>query len=71
MHPVRLLFYRLEGPNGLLEYMRRVLSVQGHVVVCVAEGAGKDVMISHTDPDQGTIWFKGRKLWQIAKTSYI
>lgn len=34
----------LEGPRGLYAYLEEVLRTQGHAVVCVAEGAGKDLV---------------------------
>jgi hypothetical protein len=32
---------QLEGENGLLAYLGRVIAAKGHCVVCVAEGAGQ------------------------------
>lgn len=31
----------LEGRNGLLAYLEGVLEQRGHVVICMAEGAGQ------------------------------
>lgn len=31
----------LEGKDGLLSYVQQLLDVQGHAVICVAEGAGQ------------------------------
>lgn len=36
--------FALEGPNGLLELIERRLSLRGHAVVIVAEGAGQDLI---------------------------
>ena len=33
--------FDLEGEQGMLAYVRRVLQRQGHCVICVAEGAGQ------------------------------
>ncbi len=33
--------FKLEGPNGLLAYIGKVLETKGHAVLCVAEGAGQ------------------------------
>jgi 6-phosphofructokinase 1 len=36
--------FELGGPSGLLAYLSRVLEAKGHVVVCVSEGAGQDLL---------------------------
>lgn len=38
--------FTLHGPNGLHAYLEKVLSKKGHAVVCVAEGAGQDILAS-------------------------
>ena len=35
--------FQLEGPNGLLEHLRRRLVARQHAVIVVAEGAGQDL----------------------------
>ncbi|CAL5226255.1 g9100 [Coccomyxa viridis] len=34
----------LRGDSGLLSYVQHLLDVQGHAVICVAEGAGQDLL---------------------------
>ncbi|BDA40893.1 ATP-dependent 6-phosphofructokinase 5, chloroplastic [Coccomyxa sp. Obi] len=58
----------LEGSKGLFAYLERVLEQRGHAVVCVAEGAGQDILAKG---EQGTdasgnpilqdvgVWMKG------------
>ena len=41
--------FKLEGPTGLLAYLERVLETKGHAVVCVAEGAGQDILDDHSN----------------------
>jgi 6-phosphofructokinase 1 len=36
--------FDLDGPNGFLEHLKKRLLRRGHAVVCVAEGAGQDLM---------------------------
>ena len=36
--------FKLEGPNGVLAYLEKVLATKGHAVMCVAEGAGQDIL---------------------------
>lgn len=36
--------FELDGPQGLLEYLNQLVEKQGHAVVCVAEGAGQDIL---------------------------
>lgn len=36
--------FRLEGPTGLFAYLERVIEAKGHCVICVAEGAGQDIL---------------------------
>jgi len=36
--------FRLDGPNGLLEALRRRFERKGHAVIVVAEGAGQDLV---------------------------
>jgi 6-phosphofructokinase 1 len=38
--------FLLEGPHGLLTYITQLMDAKGHVVVCVAEGAGQDLLYS-------------------------
>ncbi|KAI8464851.1 MAG: phosphofructokinase family protein [Monoraphidium minutum] len=40
--------FKLEGPNGLYAYLERVIEDKGHAVVCVAEGAGQDILDDHS-----------------------
>lgn len=52
--------FQLDGPCGLLAYLEQLLESQGHAVVCVAEGAGQDLIPSpsgapHTDPSGNPI----------------
>ncbi len=37
--------FELDGPNGLLFHLRDRLNKRGHAVICVAEGAGHDLII--------------------------
>ncbi|KIZ02592.1 hypothetical protein MNEG_5364 [Monoraphidium neglectum] len=41
--------FKLEGPGGLLAYLGGVLESKGHAVVCLAEGAGQDILDDHTN----------------------
>ncbi|CAI7799812.1 unnamed protein product [Closterium sp. NIES-53] len=34
----------LEGPNGVLQHLEYLLDRQGHAIICVAEGAGQDLV---------------------------
>lgn len=34
----------LDGPNGLFEFMKKRIRENGHVVIVIAEGAGKDLV---------------------------
>ena len=36
--------FRLDGPNGVIHHLKEVLARKGHAVVCVAEGAGQDLL---------------------------
>lgn len=36
--------FELEGPRGLLRYVQGLLERNGHAVICVAEGAGQDLI---------------------------
>ncbi|PRW56044.1 phosphofructokinase family isoform B [Chlorella sorokiniana] len=36
--------FTLEGDHGLLAYLQRIMEEKGHCVVCVAEGAGQDLI---------------------------
>jgi len=36
--------FKLNGPTGLMAYLDEVMHKKGHCVVCVAEGAGQDVL---------------------------
>jgi 6-phosphofructokinase 1 len=36
--------FRLSGPKGLFGHIRRVLDAKGYCVVCVAEGAGQELL---------------------------
>ena len=38
--------FTLHGPNGLLAYIEKLLAEKGHAVICVAEGAGQDILAS-------------------------
>ena len=40
-------FY-MDGPGGLLEFVRKRLRESGHMVIVVAEGAGQDLMAECT-----------------------
>ncbi|CAG9461691.1 unnamed protein product [Pedinophyceae sp. YPF-701] len=43
--------FEMEGKNGLMAYIEEVLATKGHCVICVAEGAGQDIL---ADEAQGT-----------------
>jgi 6-phosphofructokinase 1 len=43
---------RLEGENGVLRYIERVLDRQGHAVIVVAEGAAQDLVNSGSGADK-------------------
>lgn len=50
--------FDLEGPNGLLEHLRRRILDRGHAVVLVSEGAGQDLLPKSTETDaSGNIKF--------------
>ncbi|KAK9805515.1 hypothetical protein WJX72_002635 [[Myrmecia] bisecta] len=62
--------FKLEGESGLFAYIENVLGSKGHAVVCIAEGAGQDILGSGDDlqhdpsgnpilKDAGT-WLKGQ-----------
>lgn len=36
--------FQLDGPNGVFSYLERVLREKGHAVMCVAEGAGDQML---------------------------
>ena len=36
--------FQLHGEKGMFAYLEKVLSEKGHAVVCVAEGAGQDIL---------------------------
>jgi 6-phosphofructokinase 1 len=36
--------FELDGPCGVLTYLKGLLERNGHAVICVAEGAGQDLM---------------------------
>jgi 6-phosphofructokinase len=36
--------FELDGPAGVLGYVRKIIEQKGHCVVCVAEGAGQDLL---------------------------
>lgn len=36
--------FKLMGDSGLFAYLDKVLSEKGHAVICVAEGAGQDIL---------------------------
>eukprot|EP00887_Chlorella_sp_A99_P002340 scaffold10.g2340.t1 len=38
--------FRLDGDTGLLAFMEEKLAARGHIVVCVADGAGKDLLLA-------------------------
>ncbi|GLI70773.1 hypothetical protein VaNZ11_015806, partial [Volvox africanus] len=40
--------FTMDGPHGLLSYLGTVLERKGHAVVCVAEGAGQELISAHT-----------------------
>ncbi|CAG9462410.1 unnamed protein product [Pedinophyceae sp. YPF-701] len=44
--------FRLDGPGGVIEHIEHVLSQKGHCVVCVAEGAGQEVVPSTPGKDE-------------------
>ncbi|KAL4423922.1 hypothetical protein ABPG75_001223 [Micractinium tetrahymenae] len=41
--------FKLAGENGMLAYLEKVLTEKGHAVVCVAEGAGQDILGAEDD----------------------
>ena len=43
--------FKLHGENGMFAYLEKVLAERGNVLICVAEGAGQDLMING---EQGT-----------------
>lgn len=36
--------FELDGPSGMLAYLQQLLEERGHAVICVAEGAGQNLM---------------------------
>ncbi|CAL9773307.1 ATP-dependent 6-phosphofructokinase 5, chloroplastic-like [Musa acuminata AAA Group] len=36
--------FKLEGPNGLLQHLEHLIKTKGKAVVCVAEGAGQELL---------------------------
>jgi 6-phosphofructokinase 1 len=50
--------FKLEGRKGIFSYIERVLAKKGHCVICVAEGAGQDILATgenETDPSGNPI----------------
>ncbi len=43
--------FDVEGPNGLLEHLRRRLEISNHAVIIVAEGAGLDLLEERGEED--------------------
>lgn len=43
----------LDGPDGILEFLKKRVAEQGHAVVVVAEGAGEELLGSSTEVDAG------------------
>ena len=41
--------FALKGPSGLCAYVEALLEKKGHAVVCVAEGAGQDLLDAEDD----------------------
>lgn len=40
--------FKIDGPTGLMAYLRGVVEKKGHAVVCLAEGAGQDILDDHS-----------------------
>nr|QKY14905.1 6-phosphofructokinase 5 (PFK5) [Polytomella parva] len=57
--------YKLHGENGLFKYLEGVLRTKGHCVVCVAEGAGQDLLADggHNTDASGNPILKDVGLW--------
>ncbi len=36
--------FALHGPNGVISYLQKVLATKGHAIICIAEGAGQDLL---------------------------
>jgi 6-phosphofructokinase 1 len=36
--------FKFQGPRGLISYIEKVIARKGHCVICVAEGAGQDIL---------------------------
>ncbi|CAK0755833.1 hypothetical protein CVIRNUC_002405 [Coccomyxa viridis] len=57
--------FALKGPKGLFAYVEKVLEERGHCVMCIAEGAGQDILAAGTqDTDlSGNPILKDVGLW--------
>nr|GMC51880.1 ATP-dependent 6-phosphofructokinase 6-like [Ipomoea batatas] len=44
--------FHLEGPGGLFEYIKRRLWENGHMVIVIAEGAGRELLLSESTQDK-------------------
>lgn len=42
--------FALDGENGLMAYLKRLLAEKGHCVICVAEGAGQVLPLILSSP---------------------
>lgn len=47
--------FQVDGPHGVLKYIEEVVERKGHAVVCVAEGAGQDVIPSDAEVSRWAI----------------
>eukprot|EP00879_Flechtneria_rotunda_P018950 GHRR01019893.1.p1 GENE.GHRR01019893.1~~GHRR01019893.1.p1 ORF type:complete len:596 (+),score=208.92 GHRR01019893.1:424-2211(+) len=42
--------FEMQGPAGVLEYIKALIEKKGHAVLCVAEGAGQDLLYPEDEP---------------------
>ncbi len=59
--------FRLEGKNGFLASLRRLVEQQGHAVVVLAEGAGQDLLQRDISGDATTDASGNQRLHDIGK----
>ncbi|CAM6095895.1 unnamed protein product [Calypogeia fissa] len=43
--------FSIDGPNGVLHYLQHLVEEKGKAVVCIAEGAGQDLLPKKTETD--------------------
>eukprot|EP01026_Neomeris_dumetosa_P049004 TRINITY_DN42536_c1_g2_i1.p1 TRINITY_DN42536_c1_g2~~TRINITY_DN42536_c1_g2_i1.p1 ORF type:complete len:564 (+),score=76.93 TRINITY_DN42536_c1_g2_i1:46-1692(+) len=47
------IIFDLDGPHGVKQYVKKIVEEKGHCVICIAEGAGQE-LVDSTNQEQGT-----------------